>query len=214
MNTRITSLFVCIIALTTGCSVDNKPASFDYGKVENNEYVNSYFNVRMNIPEGWNVQAQEQIDHITKVGKDIVAGDDENMKAILKASDVNSANLLGVFQHEYGAAVSFNPNFMVIAENFQQAPGIRTGKEYLFHSRKLLAQSQFQYDHIDEDFGREVIDGVEFYTMNAAISMMGIDIRQIYYCTIIKGFSFNVIISYSTDQEKQVLLDVINSMKL
>ena len=214
MNTRITGLLICLFALATGCAVDNKPANFDYGKVENNQYVNSYFNVRMSIPEGWHVQTQEQIEHITKVGKDMVAGDDEKMKAIVKASDVNTANLLGVFQHEYGAAVNFNPNFMVIAENLQQAPGIRTGKEYLFHSRKLLTQAQFQYDHIDEDFAKEVIDGVEFYAMKAEISVMGIDIRQIYYSTIIKGFSFNVIISYSTDQEKQVLLDVINSMKL
>jgi hypothetical protein len=152
------------------------------------------------------------MENITKVGKDMVAGDDENMKAIVKASDVNTANLLGVFQHEYGSPVQFNPNFLVVAENVKAAPGMRTGSDYLFQSRRLLTQSQFQYDRIDETFEKETINGTDFYKMNAEVSLMGITIRQIYYSTILKGFSFNVIISYSSDEQKDSLLKVINSM--
>jgi len=141
-----------------------------------------------------------------------VAGDDENLKAIVKASDVNTANLLGVFQHEYGSAVQFNPNFLVVAENVKAAPGMRTGSDYLFQSRRLLTQSQFQYDRIDETFEKETINGTDFYKMKAEVSLMGITIRQIYYSTILKDFSFNVIISYSSDEQKDALLKVINSM--
>lgn len=211
MKTPITAVLLLTI-LISGCKVENTPDNFDYGKVEGNKYVNSYFDLEMDVPADWFVQSQEQMENITKVGKDMVAGDDENMKAIVKASDVNTANLLGVFQHEYGSAVQFNPNFLVVAENVKAAPGMRTGSDYLFQSRRLLTQSQFQYDRIDETFEKETINGTDFYKMKAEVSLMGITIRQIYYSTILKDFSFNVIISYSSDEQKDALLKVINSM--
>ena len=211
MKTPITAVLLLTI-LISGCKVENTPDNFDYGKVEGNKYVNSYFNMEMDVPADWFVQSQEQMENITKVGKDMVAGDDENMKAIVKASDVSTANLLGVFQHEYGSAVQFNPNFLVVAENVKAAPGMRTGSDYLFQSRRLLTQSQFQYDRIDETFEKETINGTDFYKMKAEVSLMGITIRQIYYSTILKDFSFNVIISYSSDEQKDALLKVINSM--
>ena len=211
MKTPITAVLLLTI-LISGCKVENTPDNFDYGKVEGSKYVNSYFDLEMDVPADWFVQSQEQMENITKVGKDMVAGDDERMKAIVKASDVNTANLLGVFQHEYGSAVEFNPNYLVVAENVKSAPGIRTGSDYLFQSRRLLTQSQFQYDRIDETFEKETINGTDFYKMNAEVSLMGITIRQIYYSTILKGFSFNVIISYSSDEQKDALLKVINSM--
>lgn len=211
MKTPITAILLLTI-LISGCKVENTPDNFDYGKVEGNKYVNSYFDLEMDVPADWFVQSQEQMENITKVGKDMVAGDDENMKAIVKASDVNTANLLGVFQHEYGSAVQFNPNFLVVAENVKAAPGMRTGSDYLFQSRRLLTQSQFQYDRIDETFEKETINGTDFYKMKAEVSLMGITIRQIYYSTILKDFSFNVIISYSSDEQKDALLKVINSM--
>lgn len=211
MKTPITAVLLLTI-LISGCKVENTPDNFDYGKVEGNKYVNSYFDLEMDVPADWFVQSQEQMENITKVGKDMVAGDDENMKAIVKASDVSTANLLGVFQHEYGSAVQFNPNFLVVAENVKAAPGMRTGSDYLFQSRRLLTQSQFQYDRIDETFEKETINGTDFYKMKAEVSLMGITIRQIYYSTILKDFSFNVIISYSSDEQKDALLKVINSM--
>lgn len=208
----VTLVFVFALFLITSCKVENTPDNFDYGKVEEGKYVNSYFDLEMTLPSDWSVQTQEQMENITKVGKDLVAGEDENMKAIVKASDVNTANLLAVFQYEYGSAVEFNPNFMVIAENIKRAPGIRSGKDYLFQSRKLLTQSQFQYDRIDEDFEKEIIDGTEFYKMKTEVNVMGINVRQVYYSTILKDFSFNVIISFSSDAQREDLLRVVQSM--
>jgi hypothetical protein len=201
-----------LLVVVSSCSGPDAPADFDYGKVENNRYVNSYFDFEMSLPPDWVVQTQEEMERITSVGKDLVAGDDQRMKAIIKASEVNTANLLAVYRHEYGAAVEFNPNIMLIAENIAHAPGIKSGKEYLFQSRRLLTQSQFQYDHLDEEFEKEQIGGADFYKMNAQINYGGLSIGQTYYSTIIKGFSFNVIISYSGETEKQALVNMVNSM--
>jgi len=204
--------FLFIIILAASCN--NKiPDNFDYGSVENGIYENEYFDFKINLPEDWVVQSKEQIDNLKNSGKDIVAGDDEKMKAILKASEVNSANLLVAFQHELGAAVEYNPNIMIIAENVKNSPGIKNGSDYLIQAKKLLQQTQIKYDFISEDFEKEKISSVEFYKMETHMSYMGLEIKQTYYSTVLKGFSFNIIISYVSDDQKEVLLNTLNSLK-
>ena len=48
--------------------------------------------------------------------------------------------------------------------------------------------------------------------MDAHLNYMGLEIKQIYYSTVLKGFSFIVIISYISDEQKETLLNSINSM--
>jgi hypothetical protein len=212
MKLNLTILFLVTIVLNS-CNIQSKPKSFDYGRVENNKYVNSYFSFEMNVPSQWIVQTKEQMENIANEGKNLVAGDDAKMKAALNAADVNSANLLSVFQYERGAAVEYNPSIALVAENIKNFPGIKNGSDYLFQVRKLLEQSQLKYDNLDKEFLKEVINGIDFYKMNAEIQYGGLDIKQVYYSTISNGFSFNAIISFVNDEQKEVLLNCINSMK-
>lgn len=203
---------VFLTIVLNSCNNENIPANFDYGRIENNTYINSFFDFEMTLPDGWVVQTKEQMENMANTGKTLVAGDNSKMKAILKASEINTANLLSVFQFEQGAAVMYNPSITLIAENLKNFPGIKNGNDYLFHAKKLIEQSQFKYDYVDDKFSKEMIDGVEFYKMHTEVEYMGIDIKQIYYSTILKGFSFNAIISYNDDQQKQELLNLLNSM--
>lgn len=213
---NIKMIVVCLLsvgvfnAYSQEASID-KP--FDYGTVENNIYSNSYFDFNMTIPTDWSVQSQEQVDHLSKIGKKLMAGDDEQMKAVLNAVDIQTAYLLAVFKYEKGTAVDYNPGFILISENIVQSPGIKTGSDYLFHARKLMEQSQLKYNHIDSDFKKEVVDGVDFYTMNAEMKYMKLSIKQVYYSTIRNGFAFSVVISYVTKDQKKELLKVIESMQ-
>jgi len=202
-----------LILITNGCNSQDKPKDFDYGRVENNKYVNSFFDFEISLHTDWIVQTKEQMESMSKAGKDLIAGDDSQMKAVIKASEINTANLLSVSQFERGSAVEFNPSMVLIAENTKTFPGIKTGSDYLFQARRLLEQSQIKYDSMDKEFTKEVINGTDFYKMNTAIKYMGVNIKQVYYSTILKGFSFNVIISYINDQQEQDLLKLINSMK-
>ncbi|TAJ11686.1 hypothetical protein DMA11_15965 [Marinilabiliaceae bacterium JC017] len=197
---------------TSGCFTNNKPKQFDYGHVENHKYTNSFFDFEMTLPADWVVQSKEQTENLTKMGKELVAGDDQNMKALLDASDINTANLLTVFKYEVGSAVEYNPNLALVAENLKNAPGIKTGGDYLFQSRKLLNQSQIQYDYIDEEFKKEVINNQEYYLMNASINFMGLTIKQKYYTRVKDGFCFAAIISYVDDEQKEELENILNSM--
>lgn len=201
-----------LVIFTISCSNSNKPKDFDYGSVVNNKYTNSFFDMEISLPSDWVVQTKEQTENLVKQSKDIVSGDDRNLKAILKASEVNTANLLILFQYEVGAAVEFNPNFMLVAENIKNFPGIKNGSDYLFQARKLMMRSQLQYDNIDEEFKKVVINNTEFYTMNALLNYSDIGIMQSYYSTIQNGFCISAIVSYINDDQKADLEKVINSI--
>lgn len=208
--------YIGLAILTTlliSCNQFNKTKDFDYGKVENGKYLNSFFGFEVTLPSDWIVQTKEQTDELSESGKDIIAGDNKNTKAILNASEINSANLLAMFKYEKGAAVDFNPNFIIVAENLKKAPGIKNGGDYLFQTRKLLKQSQLQYDSLDEKFKKEIINNQEFYVMNASIKYMETNIKQSYYSTLENGFCISAIMSYVDDEQKTELEKVFNSMK-
>lgn len=203
--------FLFVVSTTTYAQV--QPANFDYGKVENNKFTNSYFNFEMPVPADWFIQSKEETKNMMQTGREMVAGDDENLKAVFDASEINSAFLLTVFKYEQGAAVEFNPSISILAENLKNYPGIKTGADYLFHTSRILAQSQVKYDRIDKEFDKEVINATDFYIMHTEMNYMGLSIKQIYYSAIVKGFSFDVIISYVDEDQKNELLSLINAMK-
>lgn len=204
--------FLILTVILVSCNSTEKPKNFDYGHTENNKYLNSFFGLELTIPNNWVVQTKEQTENMFKKGKDLIVGDNKNLKAVIDASEINSANLLSVFQYEVGAAVDYNPNFTVIAENLKNAPGTKTGNDYLFQVRKLLKQSQVQYSYIDDKFERTIIDNQEFYIMNCTIDYMGLSIKQRYYSTIMNRFCLAAIISYTSDEQKNNLEKVIGSM--
>jgi hypothetical protein len=205
--------FILLALLILCCNNKGLTQDFDYGQIENNKYYNSFFNFEMIIPTGWIVQSKEQTENLTKQGADLVAGDDKNMKSAIKASEINSASLLVIFKYEVGAAVEYNPSIMLISENLINAPGIKTGSDYLFHVRKMLKQSQVQYDYFDENFKKKTINGQDLFLMNASIEYMGLKIKQVYYSTIINGFSLGIIISFVGKEQQKEISKVINSIK-
>ncbi len=204
---------ILLVVLALSCNTNDKPKGFDYGKVADNVYTNSFFGFELKLPVDWVVQTKEQTDNLMKRGEKLVAGDDENMKAIIKASEINYASLVAVFKYEVGAAVDYNPSLMLIAENLKNTPGIKNGSDYLFQARKLMKQSQIQYDFIDEEFEKEIINDHDFYLMHTSIDYMGVSIKQIYFSTVKNGFCLSTIISYTDEEQKMELLKTVNSMK-
>ena len=177
-----------LIAITTSSyNANAQPDNFDYGRVENGIYLNDYFNFQIILPANWIVQSKEQTEHIVDTGKKLMAGDDDNMKAMLAASEINSANLLAAFQYEVGTSVEYNPNIMLVAENIRNAPGVKNGSDYLFQARRIIENSQFKYDYLSTEFEKETIGGAEFYKMYARLNYMGLEIKQIYYSTILRN---------------------------
>jgi hypothetical protein len=179
----------------------------DYGAIQNSVYENKYFGLTVKLPDGWDVQDNESLKQLMKIGSEVVAGDDNNLKATIKAAELNTVNLFSVFQFPLGSPVPFNPNVMAIAERVSHAPGIKKGSDYLYHSKKLLETSKldvtFPYGNSTESIGDR-----EFEVMHVSLKSNGVTVMQKYYAIIMKGYA----LVFVTTFENEVELNIINNM--
>lgn len=205
------SLFLLIII--GACRPPQLKNIFDYGSVKDGLYINEFFGCSLNIPAGWAVQTREEMEQLQNLGKDMIAGKDKKLKRKLKTSEIRSANLITAFKYKLGTTVEFNPNISIVAENIKFSPGIKSGADYLNHSRELLKQSQFKYDSISARFDQVEFSGKVFSRMFTSVNYMGIPIKQEYYSTIVNGFSFNIVISYSNNEQREELLGMLETLK-
>jgi hypothetical protein len=205
-----------LLVLTFSCTPKKSVKEyFDYGEVKEDIYTNEYFGLKMNIPFGWDVLSKEKVQTLTKMGKDLLAGDSEEMKTLVKASEISSANILMVYEYVVGIPrEDFNANIVVVVENLMNYSGIRNGGDYLFYVRKLLMsqKTQVQYEYISTRFEEVDINGVGFYEMRAEIKFMEYNIKQAYYATLRNEFCLCVIISYDSEEQKSELMSSINSL--
>lgn len=204
-----------LIGLVFSC--DNQkglPESFDYGRVENGVYKNDFFRCKIRLPKDWVVQSQEQSDEMMESGNELLSGDDEDLQKQLKATEINVANMLSVFEVEVGSTLDFNPSMMIVAENVKAASSIKTGADYLKVARKLIERTELNYEISSDEYEKVEISGTDFYKLEAKLAGENGYVTQNYYATISKGFCFLVIVSFDSDEDKETLQKSLNSLML
>lgn len=189
-----------------------EPQEIDEGTIEDSVYTNKYFAFSGVLPAEWSIQERAMQKRLADLGSKIVAGDDPNLKSAMKASEAKSLMLFSVFKHPVGTPVSFNPNINCVAESVSDYPGIKTGKDYLFHARNLLGASQVQIKFSEETTSTN-FGGVEFHTMHGSVNIGTIKIQQDYHATIRKGYALNFILTYGNDEEAAVLNKLMQSLE-
>ncbi len=209
MNRIYVFIMACMI-LFTGCG-KKVSDEIDFGAVEDSTYRNNYFGLSMKLPPEWNVQSQEMQQKIMDIGATVVAGDDENLKAVVKASELQTVNLLAVFKHPIGAPVAYNPNIVCLAERIRHMPGIKRGKDYHFHSKKLLESSQIKMS-FPKDIYTEQIGGIDFDIMTLQMHFAGQAIKQKQYVAVMKGYALLLLVSFTTNEEEAELEEVLASV--
>lgn len=208
-------IITLILPLFFGClnEVKNLPENFDYGTIGNGSYANNYFEMTVSFNPDWKIGSEEQMNKIADKGKDLIAGDDSELKRGIKAAEVNSAYLLTVSRHEIGTTVEFNPSLLVVAENIKNFPEIKNGSDYLIQTKNLLQQSQINY-YFEKAVYKKQIGTLTFHVLEGKINYGTVVVTQEYYTTITKGFSLSFIISYANEEDKQELDTIIESIKI
>jgi hypothetical protein len=203
--------FFAIVLLTvTGCK--QQPKNFDYGKIENGVYANSYFDFEIPVPSNWAVQNKEQVQQLQKTGEDLVSGNNKELGAKIKAADVRTAMLLTVFKNKTDAVTNkFNSSFIILSENLGGMP-IKKGSDYLAHAKEIMQQSNMSYQFAPE-YSTEKIGNREFDRMDVSLNGQAENVQQSYYSIIDKGFALSIIISYGDDQQKAELKNIISKIK-
>jgi hypothetical protein len=182
-----------------------------YGTISNNIYKNDYFGMSMDVPQGWSVQSKAAMKQLMDQGSDLVAGDDQNLKAIMKQSEKQTVNMFVFFKYEQGTPVTFNPSIVAVAERVTHMPGIKRGADYFFHVRRLLQASQVEYTFPKKIYTTD-LSGVSFDVMPAEISASFLTVEQDYYAALMKDYVLNFILSYSNEDEKQELIKILDTV--
>ncbi|WP_298893019.1 hypothetical protein [uncultured Psychroserpens sp.] len=204
-------LFLITILTAFACKTEssNIPENFDYGKVENGVYTNNYFKMRMPFDATWDVQSVEEREEISELGRDLIA--DEDLKRAIDASTINNATLFTAYKYELGSTLGYNPSISLIAENINQFPQVKRGKDYLVEAQKLMEQMQLDYtfNYVDDP---KVMDNYSFDILEVDVDYLGSQFHQQYMSTITKGFSLLIVISYDTDAQREELETLVNNI--
>lgn len=210
-------LFIAVLALSACNNREIKPAAvkeiegFDYGRVRNNIYSNTFFNIKMDVPKGWEVQDDAQKKELMERGSEVYK-DDEKMKAAVKASEITTANLFTAFARKPGT-VAFNHNLILLAENVGSLPFDITAEAYLANANKIIRSSKMDIVQIDNSFTKKTLNGMDFYQMDLILYSQKMQIHQTYLMTIEKDFAFGFIYSYLDDAQKAELEKAINTIR-
>jgi hypothetical protein len=202
---------ILLAMLLFGCT--KKAADeVDFGTLNNSVYRNDYFGFSVSLPADWNVQDQRAQQQLMKKGVQVVAGDDKNLKAVVKASELQTVNLFAVFRHPVGAPVDYNPGVIAVAERTRDLPGIKRGKDYFFHARKILEASKIQVS-FPKEYYTERLANVEFDVMELEMTIGGKTVKQKYYTAIQKGYALSFIMSFVNDEDAASLQAILDTLK-
>lgn len=213
MRFKIIFLSILIVGFIA-CRKHGKPTDFDYGKVTNNVYSNAFFHFEMTLPAEWNVLPRNEAEAQQKQGMKVIAGSNEDMKRAVEKSEVNTANLLSVFQYRMeDLSVTFNPSLIMVAEKVSETRSIKSAADYLSQSRKALLQTPISFNSISAGNEMERIGGQLFSKMHVVINGENGKIHQTYYCFISEGYALCIVLSYVNDEQKQWLLNSVKSIR-
>jgi hypothetical protein len=206
----IGAFVVLFLIFQPGCG---KKASdeIDFGTIENSVYRNDYFGMSIEIPAGWSVRDREGLQAMLDFGGK-VADDDKVLDEVMKASELQTVNLLGVFKHPLGSSVECNPNIMCLAERIRHLQGIKTGRDYHLHSKRLLQSTQMGVTFPEEIYTKR-IGGVDFDVMTLAVPNAELVINQKQHVTVMKGYALMLITSFSSGEEEAELDAVLESVR-
>jgi hypothetical protein len=206
MKLLVSVILAACFIFSSGCQ-EKASEEVDRGAFSGPVYQNNYFGLTITIPSDWSIQDSKSMQTFKDLGKKLINEDDKNLKAVMDTSDFQTVNLFSVFQHPLGSPVPFNPNLICLAEQVRHMPGIKRGKDYHFHTRKILELSQMNVKFPGEIY-TETFGGVEFDVLYSETSLGTILVKQKQYGAIMKGYAL-LIVSTFADEDQEATLDEI-----
>ncbi|WP_017445558.1 hypothetical protein [Gayadomonas joobiniege] len=176
-------------------------------------YHNAFLNLSIEKPQSWFAQSPEDTMKMSQQGSEILSGDDKNMKAMVDQSLKTSLPVFAFFEYEPGTPGKLNANVLSMAENIELAPGVKTGCDYLYHTREILNKSQLQV-MIDEGCEQTKFGDTSMGTMNITMTMNNLLVKQTYYACIKDKHAVTVIKTYFDDESKNKVDNILTTLQL
>ncbi len=205
----------CLLLSSCGPQASGPPAAakkINQGVVTDGVYTNDYFGLQLEIPADWSVQAEEFNEAMIEEGTQILAGDDDNLEAALKASADKTLTLFTAMRYPPGSPVNFNPSIAAVAENVRLMPGIKNGADYLFHAKSLLQQSGLNYQFTKEVFP-ESRGGFDFHVLEVELAVGETMLKQLYYAALVQDYVLVLITTYADEESQSMISQALDSIQ-
>ncbi len=179
----------------------SEPKDFEFGEVTDNVYTNYFFNMKMNIPEGWVYQDDFESTYLKE--HDIFEVELEGSFASFPTNEIEDATLLMMNKYDGTVQMESNPNIILRAENLYNS-SIYDIDSYIKASKKELATLDdfrvLSTASIIKKIGGQTFKGIDY-----SFSYQGMAFTQTFYTTIKNDFSFSITLTYYSKVEKQEL---------
>lgn len=210
--------FIVCALFSAACSAGNdaKPdssTSMVTEEIGDNAFRNEFFGLTVSKPESWHALDQQQQLQLMGLGGDIASSGNDDLKRIVDATAKNNHPLFAFFMYELGSPVTTNPSVIGLAENIGLMTGVKTGRDYFFHVKKLLSNTGMNYE-LNEEYGERVIGGVAFDSMEVTSTFDGTPIAQTYYAARHGNFVISIIATRGADESVAATSEIIDSIKL
>jgi hypothetical protein len=190
---------------------DPKTVQPDLGTIQNSIYTNTYFNLRIPVPTGWNVHDAESKRRLMQTGNEELSAAKPEMADKLNKSLQRTLNLLAVDNLNTPAADGGAAALLVGAEPIPAGHTMTTTQYMETTKRLVLGVSGYE---MVEEIHTETIGGATCGVMSVKRVMPGVTLRQKYIGIIKKGYALFLVTAYTNDETGRVLDDILKNSKL
>lgn len=188
----------------------NLPKTFDYGKIDNGTYYNDFFNFVYTYPPGWSTLDKKEMEAKVK-DKIEISFKDEELKSKINADMVDVPTLFYAIKKPTDTNAEFTPSILINCENISKYNGSLSFEAYAEQAKKMMEQTKMAVSFSREEM--KTIGGKDFLKLTIENNNYGITIKQEYFITIINDFTFNIVVSYMTDESKTIIANSLNTIK-
>ena len=204
-------LAVCFLS-STGCQ-KNAADEIGPGTYDGSVYRCDYFGMSIDLPSTWSYQDKEAMEMLKNAGKKMMEGSNKDLKTAIEFSEHQTVYLFAIFKHPLGTPVDYNPSLMLIAERIGHIPGIKRGKDYQYHSKKVMESAQMNMKFPKEIY-TVTLGGNEFDVLYSEINFMNMEIKQNQYTIIKKGYALTFNASFTTEEQEAELKGILDTVTI
>lgn len=197
------TILIASFLLITSCKqLVGIPDNFDYGKVENNVYVNEFFGMSFPLTDGWEPLEKAFVDSIRTEGLKQLSESNNSLDKEIDASQIKTANLISLLKEDDNILQFYNANIAIMAENLKLALSVKDGKDYLESAKDVMLSTGIDLKVMSEITPFE-IGGHKFYTMEVLNKYQDMEVHQDFYADIINGFGLAIVCNWSDNEQRE-----------
>jgi hypothetical protein len=183
----------------------------DLGTIQDSIYTNTYFNLRIPVPSGWNVHDAESKRRLMQTGKEELSAAQPEKSASLDKSLQRTLNLLAFDNLNVSSAAGGAAALVVGAEPIPAGQTLTVPQYMEITKRLVLGVSGYE---MLEDIHSETIGGASVGAMTVQRVRPGGTLKQKYIGLIRKGYAIFLVTAYTNEDAGRTLDDIFKRSKL